>query len=83
MSRIVTIPCPECEGEVEMRVYAEPYGADADGNRGTWVDEAEVYSAPCGCEWTGEQEVAASKAAVDASYEDEASYHEEPEEAVL
>ena len=80
-SRTVTIDCPVCGGEVEMSVWGEMYGADADGNRGVWTEEADV-STPCAkdCEWTDEQFEKAAQAAIEKNGADEESSYYEPDE---
>lgn len=75
MAREVTVECPACKGEVAMTISRDNYGADADGNRGMWVDEAEVIYARCGCDWTDAQYEQMSQAAIKASYEDEADFY--------
>ena len=43
--------CPECgKFTIEVNVYTENYGADADGNRGMMMTFAEFESQECDCE---------------------------------
>ncbi len=43
--------CPECgKFTIEVNVYRENYGADADGNRGMMMTFAEIESQECDCE---------------------------------